>query len=90
MSQVRTSEMAGSHKFVDVGTHKLHVVLTEATSEYTIVLESGGGKYATAYQEIQDALAKRTGVRVMSYDRSGFGQSELGPDDLDAIDQVDA
>ena len=90
MNQVRTPELAGSDKLIDVGTHKLHVVLTDSTSEYTIVLESGGGKYATAYQEIQDTLAKRTGIRVMSYDRSGFGQSELGPDDLDAIDQVDA
>jgi pimeloyl-ACP methyl ester carboxylesterase len=90
MSQVKTPETVQTSKFVDVGTHKLHVVLTDRASEHTIVLEAGGGKYATAYQAIQDALAERTGMRVMSYDRSGFGQSELGPDDLDAIGQVDA
>jgi pimeloyl-ACP methyl ester carboxylesterase len=86
----RSSKIATTDKFIDVGTHKLHVVLTDSPSEHTIVLEAGGGKDSTAYQEIQDALARRTGIRVMSYDRSGFGQSELGPDDLDAIDQVDA
>ena len=83
-------KVVGSGRFVDIGTHKLHVVLTDNASEYTIVLESGGGKYSTAYREIQEPLARRTGFRVMSYDRSGFGQSELGPDDFDAIAEVDA
>jgi pimeloyl-ACP methyl ester carboxylesterase len=90
MSQVSAPDIAGSGKLVDVGTHKLYIVLTDCASEYTIVLESGGGKYSTAYQAIQDTLARQTGIRVMSYDRSGFGQSELGPDDFDAIDEVDA
>jgi pimeloyl-ACP methyl ester carboxylesterase len=81
--------IVGYGAFVDIGTHKLHVVLTDTASEYTIVLESGGGKYSTAYREIQEPLAQRTGFRVMSYDRSGFGQSELGPDDFDAIAEVD-
>lgn len=84
------SEIVKSDKFVDIGTHKLRVVLSDITSEYTIVLESGGGQYSEAYQEIQDTLAKLTGTRVMSYDRSGFGQSELGPDNFDATDEVDA
>ena len=84
------TEIVGSDKFVDIGTHRLHVVLSDTASEYTIVLESGGGKYSTAYQEIQEPLAQRTEFRVMSYDRSGFGKSELGPDDFDAIAEVDA
>ena len=88
--EAQTPKIVGSDRFVDIDTHKLHVVLTDSPSEYTLILESGGGKYSTAYQEIQDRLAKLTGIRVMSYDRSGFGQSELGPDDFDAIDEVDA
>ena len=64
MNQVRTPERVGISKFVDVGTHKLHVVLTDRTSEHTLVLEAGGGKYATAYQAIQATLAERTGIRV--------------------------
>jgi pimeloyl-ACP methyl ester carboxylesterase len=89
MNPVTTPDTVASSRFVDVGTHKLYVVLSDRTSDHTIVLESGGGKYSTAYQKVQGRLAQRTAIRVMSYDRSGFGQSELGPDDLDAIDEVD-
>ena len=88
--KVKTPAIVGSDKFVDIGTHRLHVILTDASSDHTIVLEASGGKYSTAYQEILELLAPRTRSRVMSYDRSGFGQSELGPDDLDAIAEVDA
>jgi pimeloyl-ACP methyl ester carboxylesterase len=88
-AEVKPPATISSDKFVDVGTHKLHVVLTDTASDHTIVLESGGGKYATAYQEIQEPLAQQTGFRVMSYDRSGFGQSELGPEGFDAIAEVD-
>ena len=85
-----SSQIAKSNKLVDIGTHKLRVVLSDIPSEYTIVLEAGGGKDSDSYQEIQDALATRTGTRVMSYDRSGFGQSELGPAHLNAIGEMEA
>ena len=85
-----SSEIVKSDKFVDIGTHKLQVVLSDIPSKYTIILEAGGGNYSEAYKEMQDTLAKITGTRVMSYDRSGFGQSELGPDTFTAIDEVDA
>lgn len=75
---------------VDIGTHKLRVVLTDIPGDYTIILEAGGGMYSDAYKEIQDTLARLIGIRVMSYDRSGFGQSELGPEQFTAIDEVDA
>ena len=84
------SEVVKSDKFVDIGTHKLRVVLSDVKSEYTIVLEAGGGMFSDAYQEIQDTLAKLTNTRVISYDRSGFGKSELGPDNFTAIDEVNA
>ena len=58
--------------------------------EYTIVLEAGGGLAADSYQDIQADLAARTGIRVMSYDRSGFGQSELGPAQFNALHEMKA
>ena len=84
------SQIVKSDKFVDIGTHKLRVVLSDIPSKYTIVLEAGGGKYSESYQEIQDTLATLTGIRVMSYDRSGFGQSELGPEKFNAMDEMKA
>jgi pimeloyl-ACP methyl ester carboxylesterase len=84
-------EIQRSDKLVDIGTHKLRAILSDvATSEYTIVLEAGGGKDSESYKAIQDKLAKLTGTRVMSYDRSGFGQSQLGPAQLDAGDEAAA
>jgi pimeloyl-ACP methyl ester carboxylesterase len=90
MSGKIESQIVKSDKHIDIGTHRLRVVLSDVPSEYTIVLEAGGGKDSESYQEIQDTLAAVTGTRVMSYDRSGFGQSELGPDDFNAIDAVEA
>ena len=84
------SHVVSSEKFIDIGTHKLHVVLSDIPSKYTIVLEAGGGKDSESYHSIQDTLAKSTRCRVMSYDRSGFGRSELGPEDFHAIDEVNA
>ena len=66
-----------SEKFVNIGTHQLKVNITDNPSDYTIVLEAGGGMNSEAYKEIQNSLAEQTGGRVISYDRSGFGQSEL-------------
>ena len=85
-----SSKVVKADKPVDIGTHKLRVVLSDIPSEHTVILESGGGKYSEAYEEVQDTLAQLTGIRVMSYDRSGFGQSELGPDDFSASDEVSA
>jgi pimeloyl-ACP methyl ester carboxylesterase len=81
--------IAQLEKYIDIGTHMLHVIFSDIHSEYTIVLEAGGGKDSKSYQEIQDDLATLTGIRVMSYDRSGLGQSELGPDHFNAINEVD-
>ena len=79
-----------SDNMVNIGTHKLRVILSDIESDHTIVLEAGGGMDSNAYQKIQDSVAKQTGIRVMSYDRSGFGQSELGPEKFTAIDEIEA
>lgn len=82
--------MVCTEKTIDLGTHKLRVVLADVESRYTIILEAGGGQSADAYQRIQDMLAQLTGARVLSYDRSGFGRSELGPEKFNAVDEVAA
>jgi len=80
----------GIDKFVDIGTHRLRIVLSDLPSKHTIVLEAGGGKDADSYQVIQSKLASLTRMRVMSYDRSGFGRSELGPAHFNAVDEAKA
>ncbi|NHK31933.1 MAG: alpha/beta hydrolase [Asgard group archaeon] len=86
----RELKVEKSDKFVNIGTHKLRVVLSDIDSELTIVLEAGGGMISDAYKEVQDPLTNQTRIRTMSYDRSGFGGSELGPEKFTAIDEVNA
>jgi pimeloyl-ACP methyl ester carboxylesterase len=61
---------------IDVGSHRLHVVVTKG-GEPTILLEAGGGADASQWAEIQQRLAKETNATIISYDRAGFGTSEL-------------
>ncbi len=75
-------------KYVGAGTHKVRMQVSDMPSDYTIVLEAGGGRFSDVYEGIQDTLSKLTGYRVISYDRSGFGRSELGPADLTATGEV--
>jgi pimeloyl-ACP methyl ester carboxylesterase len=77
-------------KFIDIRTHKLRIKLIDYPSKYTIILEAGGGEFSDAYQLVQPEVAEKTKTRVMSYDRSGFGKSELGPDVFKALDEVNA
>jgi hypothetical protein len=75
-------------KYIDVGTHKVWLMISDMPSDYTIILEAGGGRFSDVYKSIQDTFSKLTGYRVISYDRSGFGSSELGPADLTAPGEV--
>ena len=74
-------------KKIDIGTHKLNVVITEIPSKFTVVLEAGGGEFSESYQDIQEILASKIQTRIISYDRSGYGKSELGPNKFTARDE---
>ena len=40
-------------------------------------------------ENVHDTLAQLSGIRVISYDRSGLGDSEFGHPDLDAKKEID-
>lgn len=61
---------------VDVGGYRLHMRVT-AGSGVTVVFESGGAMDATQWKTLQPQVRKRTGAAVVSYDRPGFGTSDL-------------
>ena len=82
-----TNNITLKEKFVDIETHKLRVLIADFPSDITIVLEAGGGENSDSYNQIQEKLAKRTQTRVISYDRSGWGKSDLGPDTITARDE---
>lgn len=61
---------------IDIGGHKLHFVVTRA-GEPVILLEAGGGADASQWKDVQQKLANETNATIISYDRAGYGKSEL-------------
>jgi len=61
-------------KLVDIGGVRLHVHCTGAGSP-TVVMENGSNDSSVIWQLVQPAVSKST--RVCSYDRAGFGWSDV-------------
>lgn len=72
-------------ELVDIGDYQLHLVATgDADGLPTVVFESGMGTPSAAkdWEVLQAELAKYT--RVISYDRAGYGWSDLAHNDRTA------
>ncbi|HEY2458901.1 MAG TPA: alpha/beta hydrolase [Candidatus Acidoferrum sp.] len=63
-------------RLVDLGTHRLHI-LESGQGSLTILLEAGLMSTVLSWTDLQRQLARS--FRVVSYDRSGLGWSDLGP-----------
>ena len=63
-------------QMVDVGGHRLYV-RTYGSGDHTVVIEPGIGDAATIWRDVVDALEGE--MRVILYDRAGYGESEAGP-----------
>jgi pimeloyl-ACP methyl ester carboxylesterase len=74
---------------VDAGGYRMHVVVYRGTKPLTIVMEVGGGASLQGWAGVESEVAARTGATVVVYDRAGFGQSDLGPLDLEPRRQVE-
>ncbi|CAM3330186.1 alpha/beta fold hydrolase [Zobellia roscoffensis] len=63
---------------VDVGGYKMHfnIIKGEGTP---ILFEAGGGNDASVWEPILEKIHDVTGTTLITYDRSGFGTSELNP-----------
>jgi pimeloyl-ACP methyl ester carboxylesterase len=79
-----TSQRAGERrdrtlppgKFVNLGTHRLHL-LEEGRGSPTIILEAGLMSTNLSWTGIRRKLAES--YRVVTYDRAGLGWSDVGP-----------
>ncbi len=67
---------------VDVGGYNMHfnIIKGEGTP---ILFESGGGDDGSVWNGILEGIHKVTGTTMITYDRSGFGKSELNPNESD-------
>jgi pimeloyl-ACP methyl ester carboxylesterase len=70
LANIATAEES---RLVSVGDHKLEVRI-QGEGRHTIVLESGLGHDLTVWQQVADSISQS--ARVVSYSRSGYGQSE--------------
>ena len=69
-------ESAIPGKLVDVGGYRLHIYC-EGEGIPTIIFDSGTGGFSLEWTRVQNVLSRRT--RVCSYDRAGYGWSDMGP-----------
>jgi len=61
---------------VSVGDFRLNFRVIEG-GEPTVLLEAGGGMGLSEWDALAPELARRTGATIVSYDRAGFGASDL-------------
>jgi len=63
---------------VDIGGYKIHFNIIKG-NDNVILFESGAGDDGSVWDGINLKVHEITGATVISYDRSGFGKSELNP-----------
>lgn len=72
---------------VDVGGYRLHFRIYPG-SEPAVLLESGGGADASYWDDLAPVLARETGATIITYDRAGYGESDLPDSPYDIRQEV--
>jgi pimeloyl-ACP methyl ester carboxylesterase len=72
---------------LDVGGYRLHFHVLPG-SEPAVLLESGGGADATYWDALAPALARETAATIITYDRAGYGESDLPDTPYDIRQEV--
>ena len=73
---------------LDVGGCHLHFSVIQG-SETRLVLEVGGGADASQWGTFPKHLARETGATVVTYDRAGFGESDLPDTPYNMVEEAD-
>ncbi len=63
---------------VDIGGYNMHFKIMKGEGT-PILFEAGAGNDASVWNGILQKIHKVTGTTLITYDRSGFGQSQLNP-----------
>jgi len=75
-------------KLLDVDGCRLNFSVFQG-SEMIIVLEVGGGADSTYWGSFPMQIAQETSATVVTYDRAGFGKSDLPDTPYDMVEEVD-
>jgi pimeloyl-ACP methyl ester carboxylesterase len=85
---LRYQENEAVETLVQIGKYRLNFQIIEG-SNLTILLEAGGGMDSREWNRIAPELARKTGATIVSYDRAGFGKSDLPETPHDMREEVD-
>jgi len=73
---------------IQVGENHLNFKVIKGNS-LTILCESGGGMDSTEWSKLAPVLAQETGAAIVTYDRAGFGKSDLPETAYDMREEVE-
>ena len=73
---------------ISIGQYHLNFKFIKG-GDLTILLEAGGGMDSTEWSGLAPDLALKTGATVVSYDRAGFGKSDLPENKHDMKEEVE-
>lgn len=59
---------------------KLHFRIVEGRKDDVILFESGGGDDVRVWSDLLPVISQTTGATLVTYDRPGFGESEVDPE----------
>jgi pimeloyl-ACP methyl ester carboxylesterase len=75
--------------FIDVGGYPLRFHIIKGRG-IPILFESGGGDDAAVWKDVLKPIADLTGATLITYDRRGFGRSEIDPNMHGIVNDVRA
>ena len=84
VSKLRENFPAPGH-LVEVEGHLIHIYCIGRGSP-TVVIDAGNGSFSLEWMPIQETLSSEG--RVCTFDRSGYGWSEPGPEPRDGLQVV--
>ena len=81
-------EVEPVESLVKVGKYRLNFKVITG-NDLAILLEAGGGMDSGEWNKIAPELAHKTGATIVSYDRAGFGKSDLPETPHDMREEVE-
>jgi len=81
-------EIEAVETLVQLGKYRLNFQVIEGGT-LTILLEAGGGMDSREWNKLAPELARKTGATIISYDRAGFGKSDLPETPHDMREEVE-
>ena len=73
---------------IDVGGCRLYFSVIPGSGD-TVILEVGGGDDSSGWDPFPMQLAQETGATVVTYDRAGFGKSDLPTTPYNLLEETD-